>query len=259
MQPWLAMNCNDLLVRQDAYAYHDHEFYEVFWIEDGVAGHDRAGVIESITPHTLVFVRPGDVHRFSGPEGSRVRTIMLRSTMIADAAQRYASEHPAWPWPEDGPPRRVPTTPAILEELRGAVARAMRTRRRADADSVLLCLLAVAAEDPPPRSAPAPVWLEEAIAALRYSPLLQGGVAALVHLCGRSTTHVERTVRQHFGSTPIKIVTQLRMERAAKLIRHRGMAIRDAAREVGMPNMGNFSARFKAHFGMTPSAFRYSP
>jgi AraC-like DNA-binding protein len=132
---------------------------------------------------------------------------------------------------------------------------AERTGRRIDADLVLLQAAALATG---PRSASAalPAWLQDAIDALRLSPLVAGGVPSLAKLCGRSPVHLRRVIRAHLGCTPTALITRLRLERAAKLLLHRGASVAEAAQAVGLPNPGHFHALFKEHFGVSPARFR---
>jgi AraC family transcriptional regulator, regulatory protein of adaptative response / methylphosphotriester-DNA alkyltransferase methyltransferase len=51
-------------------------------------------------------------------------------------------------------------------------------------------------------------------------------------------------------------LTAVRMERAAELLRSRGLTVRDVAHRVGYRQPAQFAKAFRRHHGMAPSDFR---
>ena len=51
-------------------------------------------------------------------------------------------------------------------------------------------------------------------------------------------------------------LTRVRMQRAAELLTHRGMTVREVARRVGYRQPAQFAKAFRRHQGLAPSAFR---
>lgn len=80
-------------------------------------------------------------------------------------------------------------------------------------------------------------------------------LARRVHL---SPTHFHRQVRMLFGVAPMKIVTRLRMDRAAALLRNSDITLDELAPQVGYETAYAFSNAFQRHSGMRPGAFRRS-
>lgn len=62
--------------------------------------------------------------------------------------------------------------------------------------------------------------------------------------------------RRQYDITPQKYLNNLRLKRAAVLLRDKSKNIKDIAIECGLHNNSHFSALFKRHFGCTPSRFR---
>ena len=63
--------------------------------------------------------------------------------------------------------------------------------------------------------------------------------------------------RATFGSTPINFLHDVRLRRAAGLLRRTGeTSIEQVARRVGFNSRSHFSRAFKDHFGLSPAAFR---
>lgn len=126
---------------------------------------------------------------------------------------------------------------------------------------------------------------------------LQRGIAAQVHLCpGRSLArkrhvlarlqcarlflegHTDRVVRigelaelaslsywyfskaflAVYGESPQACGARLRLERAARLLRHSDMIVGEVAAASGFENAGSFARAFRAHFGACATAYRDS-
>jgi AraC-like DNA-binding protein len=70
-----------------------------------------------------------------------------------------------------------------------------------------------------------------------------------------SEFHFHRTFLKAFGKTPSRYVSDLRLQRAAQLIAN-GVPVTETCLRVGFESLGSFSAKFRKHFGVAPSAFR---
>jgi AraC family carnitine catabolism transcriptional activator len=73
---------------------------------------------------------------------------------------------------------------------------------------------------------------------------------------GASERHLERLFRAHLSLTPKTFYSQLRLERAERLITYSRMSVRDVALACGYSSLALFSRAFKARFGRAPSLIR---
>ncbi len=80
----------------------------------------------------------------------------------------------------------------------------------------------------------------------------------LARHAGFSPQHLNRVFTRSLGTTPLKYLAQLRMQRAAALLRDGVLTVAEIARRVGHPDPDYFSRQFSAHFGVSPSAYRRS-
>ncbi|MNC09437.1 HTH-type transcriptional activator Btr [compost metagenome] len=76
---------------------------------------------------------------------------------------------------------------------------------------------------------------------------------------GLNPEHYSRMFRKCKGTSPVEYITQLRMERAKKLLRGTTMSIGEIARQIGFEDPYYFSRRFKQMVGITPSDYIKSP
>lgn len=238
--------------------WHDHDYFELFWVESGRGEHLRPDGPEPLTAGDGRCIRPPDIHTFAtgGDELCWINVAIAAPTMRA-LRTRYREELGWWPWDGDAP---------VAFHL-GAADRARLTRdaellptvgqRRIEADwfvlGVLRCLEPAGLTGP---GAP-PTWLRDAVQAIAHQPrALQLGIPALVHAAGRSERHCNRALRRHHGLSAGDLLRQLRLEHAARLLHFSNRSITDLALEAGFEHLGTFYRCFGQRYGLTPRQFR---
>ena len=78
----------------------------------------------------------------------------------------------------------------------------------------------------------------------------------LARSAGWSTPHLCAEFKRFFGLPAIRYLQQLRMNRAAYLLRDRNLRIGEIAVQVGYPDLYTFSKMLKRHFGVSPRKLR---
>jgi AraC family transcriptional regulator of adaptative response / methylphosphotriester-DNA alkyltransferase methyltransferase len=71
-----------------------------------------------------------------------------------------------------------------------------------------------------------------------------------------SRRQLQRAYREIGSTTFREHLTGVRMERAAELLRIRGLTVRDVAHRVGYRQPAQFAKAFRRHHGVAPSDFR---
>jgi AraC family transcriptional regulator len=95
--------------------------------------------------------------------------------------------------------------------------------------------------------------VEEYLRAHLAGPVSLGDLAAVA---GCSTFQLIRFCKSHWGETPIRRLTRLRMERARDLLRHSDASIIAISLECGYGNATHFATAFRRSVGMSPSNYR---
>jgi len=78
----------------------------------------------------------------------------------------------------------------------------------------------------------------------------------LASIAGCSTFQLIRFCKLHWGETPFRRLTRLRMERARELLRHTDVSIINISLECGYGNPAHFATAFRRSVGMSPSDYR---
>jgi AraC-like DNA-binding protein len=81
-------------------------------------------------------------------------------------------------------------------------------------------------------------------------------LADLARAAGMSRFHFLRRFRDAFGRTPHELLTDVRIERAKRLLGGPGASVTDVCLDVGFSSLGSFSTLFAQRVGCPPSAFR---
>lgn len=81
-------------------------------------------------------------------------------------------------------------------------------------------------------------------------------VADMAALTGWSAAHLHRLMRRRYRISPMRFVTRLRMERAARLLADTSLSVTEIAHLVGYDDPLHFSRRFRQWTGRSPSKAR---
>ena len=234
---------------------HDHDFAEIFWVEDGRATHEVAGRLDSVSAGDLVLVRPDDMHCFRSPTpGFTLTNVAFPSQVLLEMQNRY---FPSLSFPWDAPARTTRLRATRFDRIRELGASlALGPATRLHLDRFLLEVFAVV-EAPIPVDTAIPSWLEESLENWQESTeAMSAGVEGLAKLAGRSREHVSRVVRRATGRRAIDVLNHLRIENAAAELRMTEKPIALIAIEVGLPNLSHFYRIFRRERGTTPRRYR---
>jgi len=176
-------------------------------------------------------------------------------------------------WPHAGPaemdrPLRLPAGPgqqALLGQL-ASEARRPRRHGRVVMRGLLEALLGLAlrpVSTPPPRSAPpesagratahaARAFIQQHLA----EPLSAEIVARRFDLSPR---HLNRLLGEHFGCATRRLIRDLRLQRAARLLNDPDRSIKSIALLSGFQDPDYFTRLFTHAHGRPPSAYRRRP
>jgi AraC-like DNA-binding protein len=100
--------------------------------------------------------------------------------------------------------------------------------------------------------------VERVVALLRERLAEPPGLEELGRLVGCSSYYLSRTFSAEMGMTMPQYLRQLRLERAAELLRAGHHNVTEAAVEVGYSSLSHFSQAFHEHFGCCPGLYPVS-
>jgi len=81
-------------------------------------------------------------------------------------------------------------------------------------------------------------------------------IGELADQMGFTSAYLSKIFKRFTGTTPIKMLTNIRIHNAKKLLKNTKYSIQEIGKEVGYPDQFHFSKTFRKVVGMNPSAFR---
>lgn len=234
---------------------HDHDFTELFWVQNGTVRHHLPDGVQSLSEGALVLLRPGQTHAVQGKgDAALVVSLALHPDLVADLDRRVPTL-PFWTAPH-GPAtiRRDMRQLAALNHA--AVQLDQSPRDTLAAEAFLLPLLSDLAARQTALPDDAPDWLASACAAAHTPEVFRDGPAGFVALTGQSHPHVSRAMRRYLGQTPTDYINNIRMTHTARALTTDNEPLSVIAAEIGLPNLSHFHKLFRAHYGMTPLHYR---
>ena len=239
---------------------HTHDFPEVFWVEEGCAIHHANGTSAHLEPGDLVFIRSQDRHRF---EAVQERGFVLVNLAFPDETLdflqgRYFPNEQRWFWSGKKEPARVHLSADRLGWLRRWVARLDAARRsRLEVEVFLLELLRELQEERTEVGfSNGPEWLMETLRHLGNPAVFAGGTPTLAQLAGRTSQHLNATMKKFLGLTATEAINRARMEYAACQLRTSTKKILEICFDCGFQNLAHFYRLFGEFAGMTPRTYR---
>jgi AraC-like DNA-binding protein len=243
---------------------HRIDFHVVMLFEGAPVRHMIDFAEYEATAGDLLWIRPGQVHRFSRTSGYRGTVLTMqpgflpRATVEATGLYRY-----------DLPPLLHPDE-AQLRGLRSALAQLGREyedtttlplslhtavlRHSLTAFLLRLAHLAASSTEAARRQSDTTFTLFRDAVEREFAT--NHSVSAYADSLGYSRRTLVRAVRAATGETPKGFIDKRVILEAKRLLAHTDLPIGRVGAAVGFPDAANFSKFFQQHADMTPAAFR---
>jgi AraC-like DNA-binding protein len=101
--------------------------------------------------------------------------------------------------------------------------------------------------------------LAPAFAAMLDHPARSYSLESLAELAHMSRSAFAKEFTDRFGRTPMAFLRDVRLRRAASLLRETDLPVESIAARVGFSSRSHFSRSFHGRFGHSPTTFRTSP
>jgi AraC-like DNA-binding protein len=237
--------------------FHDHNFCELFWIEEG-EGVELVGEAQpartELRPGVAALVAPEDAHALGGAsrDGCILANVAFRRDFWADLHGRF---FPGQTDPFATQARRrfdlggaaVPTLNAAIQEIEFGDRRSAATAR------FLLNFMYLVRTEGAREGRALPRWLAELVDSLADPAHAREGTTGLVARSGRSAEHVARECRRWYGRTPTDLVNDARISWASRRLASGDATPLEVSLDCGFANLGHFYRLFRARMGDSPS------
>jgi AraC family cel operon transcriptional repressor len=244
---------------------HCHDYYEIFLVDQGNAVHRVNGTSEAISAGFLCFVRPADVHYYDTiSDNFRIINIIIPEGIISTLFNFLGEGFEKARLLDAATPLSVVLDydefHSLIHDLEQLIIYKKIMREKSDtAYHITVFNIMTKHFTPKPLvkvSGNIPQWLRWLSLEMLKKENFTKGLPALYWLSGKSPEHLARSCRKFLNKTPSKLVNDIRLEYAAKMLVSTASPIIEICEDSGFDSLSYFYHRFKEHYGVSPVMFR---
>lgn len=253
--------------KTENFTVHTHEYYELTLTLSGNIIHCVNNDIQILEPGCLVFVRPGDIHRYIYRNEKKYEFINLAfSCEIAESLLSYLEgAADVKSFTEAKLPHIVRLTPRETQAFTKTADKFNTIDKNdftAQKLSVRSFLLDIFIKYFLNRKSEArtdlPLWLELTCEKMQKPENFTAGIKRMVEISGKTQEHLARTLRKYCDISLSQYINELRLNYAVNLIVNTNLKITDICFEAGFGNISSFYTLFSEVYNMSPKKFRES-
>lgn len=103
---------------------------------------------------------------------------------------------------------------------------------------------------------PQDFYIQEAVSYMERNYQRELTVSEIAAMCQLNRSYFSKLFKEKKGCSPQEYLIRLRLSKAAELMKHSSMSIRDISVSCGYPNQLNFSRAFKQCYSISPREWR---
>jgi len=248
---------------------HSHEFFELVFIERGVALHSHEGNTQILTTGDVFIILPGEVHSYISANNTSLYNCLFTVTAITGHERDIGTmEGLAWLLRGRTGFQRVHAGLAETQELLLYLEKMIWERLSRTVGwelklkSLLYGLLVAYARlfnNGPLSSEAANANFKhvfDAVAFIENNYRNDVSLEDTARAAGLSTGYLSKQFKNLLGSTPAEYARNFRMAKAAELLRNEANSVAYVAETLGFSDISLFSRQFKQVTGISPTGFR---
>lgn len=239
---------------------HNHDYAEIFWVEEGSGYHLINGQKVELLPGHLLLIRPADTHAFlAGKNGLTIMNFAFTTETLEFFKFRYFKNSESYFWTLELQPFSILLEMETIKKItKRAEHYGLSCRSNLYGDSLLLSIFRFIKiyEQSYFDASPIPGWLCHAVQQYTGPTHFKMGIQGFVVLCQRNADHVNRSVRKCYGLTLTELVNKAKMDYAAAQLSLTNVPIKIIAQNCGINTLSHFYKQFNYFHHQSPSAYR---
>ncbi len=247
---------------------HWHDYFEIFLILEGSVIHNINGTTQSLGEGALVFIRPGDVHKYVCLDDKvRFLNLTISKRNMYKLMDYLGSTFDK----EKMLGSAIPPTVTVSERFKNKMLQdfqQVNTLENKDVKSFKLfmkqyltditvtCFLNsdVHIEN----EEVTPDWLVNVCKQMYVKDNFVAGNKRMIELSGKSREYISRSLKKYMNTSLSEFVHNIRLEYASNMLINSNLSISDICFDCGFDNISYFYRKFSLRYGVSPSVYRKS-
>ncbi len=240
--------------------YHDHNYFEFFFITNGSYKHVINGKEFIMKKNDAFFIRPKDYHAiFNNEENSSHVNIMFKVELVKRICDSYSDKlyniilnHDIFPISlSENQTRKIINYTMVLRN-----SFSLDVDRSLVSSLLLSYILEKTIYQHDILFSDKPQWLTELLLKISLPVNAHWNAQDVVKNVNYSRTHFSRKFKEYMGTTLIQYLTEVKMAYAQELIMYSDMNITEISNTLGYQNVSSFNHVFKSTYSMSPMQFK---
>lgn len=243
---------------------HRHDFFELFWIQQGQAVHLLDGAEHPIKAGSLVFVNIGQIHFWEFSADVEGYVIFFSPELLVSGGVTGHSRLSFLPGLGSSPVIPVPVAERgniqfLCERIAAEQSGALSFCNECCRACLELLLIEFGRHALAGASAPLhgrPQWVRKFLSLLEQHFRSLHRIQDYAEKMQISTSSLSQAVQAETGKTPAFLIRERRLQEAQQLLRHTDLSIGEIAFELGFKSPSNFGRFLRSYLGKTPGELR---
>lgn len=242
---------------------HTHDFFEISYVIRGSVRHSSINSETLLSNDRFLIFRPGDVHAFDERDNKTAyhRDILITTDFFKPVCDFISPD--LYDKIMNEPSNIV--VPFSQDEFKAleALLKYFSTCDLNDDEavnyvgrSILSYILLLYRKNANLINEPSRQFIDDIMDAMKSPNVVQHGIPALIKEVNYSHGHLCRLVKQHLGKKLLDVLTDIRMEQAAVLLKTSDVPLVDIAAMVGYESLSHFISVFEKHYSLSPYKYR---
>ncbi len=245
---------------------HWHDYFEIFLILDGSVTHIVNGITQHLDESTLVFIRPGDIHKYI----CKNDTVRFLNLAISKNTMYRLINYLGSTFDKDKMlGTTVPPLVKVSDKFKKKMLKNFQKVNTIDSDDVKVIKLFMRAylteiivscfletEEHAESEDNIPEWLSDACKQMYIKDNFVVGNKRMVELSGKSREYLSRSLKKYLNTSLSEFIHNVRLEYASNLLVNSNLNINDICEDCGFDNLSYFYRKFSSRYGVSPSAYR---
>lgn len=241
---------------------HYHNYYELFVVIRGTLLHIANNTKQQLSQGDMLFIRDFDIHNYQNitKEGFTFLNIAFTKETL-DSLNAYLGD--AFPkdilLSEKMPPHIRLTendTQKLFNSATTINAISDANLRKLNMRVLLADIFTKYFMNTTEKPSDIPLWLEMMYEKMKKTQNFTGGIEKMCEISGRTREHIARSMKKHYGISPLEYINELKLNYAANLLMSSNLSIAEICFECGFQNLSWFYSLFNDKYGMTPSKYK---